>query len=134
MLAVGVHPFGTGANWQFGIGFGGHVPIGAKGAFMDIDLGTYLVLDGMKNPRKAAMNQLRLLFGWQAFRRLSVFAGPTLSVLTNDEPERPDALDAVTGGDPPRVDRPGYGWTVYERRGRVSRMRVWPGFAAGLRF
>lgn len=130
MLAIGVHPFGNGANWQFGIGFGGHVPIGAKGAFMDIDLGTYLVLDGMTNPKKAAMNQLRLLFGWQAFRRLSMFAGPTLSVLTNDEPKKVDELQV----DEPRVHRPGYGWTVYESRGTVSRLRVWPGFAAGLRF
>lgn len=138
MLAIGVHPFGNGANWQFGIGFGGHVPLGAKGAFMDIDLGTYLVLDGMTNPKKAAMNQLRLLFGWQAFRRLSMFAGPTLSVLTNEENTPPDALDemsgAVAGDDEPRVHRPGYGWTVYEHRGNVSRIRVWPGFAAGFRF
>jgi hypothetical protein len=132
MLAIGVHPFGAGANWQFGVGFGGHVPIGAKGAFMDIDLGTYLVLDGMKNPRRGAMNQLRLLFGWQAFRRLSMFAGPTLSVLTNQVPE-PDAVTPAVSGRS-TFDRPGYGWTVYERGYADVRLRVWPGFAAGLRF
>lgn len=120
MLGIGVHPFGAGASWQFGIGLGGHVPLG-RGAFMDIDLGTWAVLDGMRNPRgPAVIEQLRLLFGWQAFERLSVFAGPTVSVMVNRR-SRP-------------FDRPGYGWTVLDRIDGAARVRVWPGFAVGLRF
>ena len=98
---------------------------------MDVDLGLSAVLDGLTNPRGPAMlNQLRLLFGWQPFERLAMYGGPTLSVLTNDVP-------AVTTGEVrvgSELDRPGYGWTVADRIESTTRIRVWPGFAVGLRF
>lgn len=120
MVMIGVHPFGNGASWHFGLGFGGHIQLGRK-AFTDIDLGSSVVLDGIANPRgPAALSQLRWLFGWQPFPRLAMFGGPTLSVLVDRKTQS--------------FDRPGYGWTVVERIEGGTRLRVWPGFAAGLRF
>jgi hypothetical protein len=122
-IAIGIHPFGRGSSYQFGFVFGGHVPIGKRGAFMDIDIGGHVVLDGLREPRgPAGLGQLRLLFGYQPFDRLSVFGGPTVNVLGNDlNPDRD-------------IDRPGYGWTVLDKVEGDGRIRVWPGFAAGLRF
>jgi hypothetical protein len=120
MVNIGVHPFGTGASWHFGLGFGGHIALGRK-AFTDIDLASYVVLDGVASPRgPAALAQLRWLFGWQPLPRLALFGGPTLNVLFDRKTQT--------------FDRPGYGWTVVERIEGGSRIRVWPGFAAGLRF
>lgn len=53
-----------------------------------------------------------------------------LSVLTNE-------VAAVTTGEVKlgsEFDRPGYGWTVVDRIDSTTRVRVWPGFAVGLRF
>ncbi len=120
-FAIGIHPFGRRAGYQFGFVFGGHIPL-VKNVFMDIDLGAHAVLDGLKEQFRGpgVLGQLRLLFGYQAFKRLSVFGGPTLSVLGNN-------------ADKP-LDRPGYGWVVYDGQEGNTQLRVWPGFAAGLRF
>ncbi|MBC8069932.1 MAG: hypothetical protein IAG13_16460, partial [Deltaproteobacteria bacterium] len=130
---------GRGKGWQFGAGWGGHVPIGKMGAFMDIDIAGYAILQGLRvTERPGGLGQLRLLFGWQAFERLSMFAGPTLSVLVSRMEACPtDGGDACMPGDEePALKRPGYGWTVWDRRTDDGgpHIRLWPGFAAGLRF
>ncbi|MBX7082108.1 MAG: caspase family protein [Nannocystaceae bacterium] len=119
-FAIGVHPFGRGASWQFGLVFGGHVPI-AKGAFVDIDLVSYAILEGMKvTKRPGAVEQIRMLFGWQFKPRLTLYGGPTVSVFVHH----------VRDG----LARPGYGWSVYDRVDGPTAVSLWPGFVAGLRF
>ncbi|MBK8234604.1 MAG: caspase family protein [Deltaproteobacteria bacterium] len=119
-FVIGVHPFGRGASWQFGLLLGAHVPI-VKSAFLDVDIGSYIVLQGMKVTKPpGTVNQLRMLFGWQALPRLAVFGGPTLSLFVNKVSDD--------------LARPGYRWTVFDHVKSNVRTRLWPGFAVGLRF
>ncbi len=142
MFAIGAHPFGRGSSWQFGLGWGGHAPLG-QGAFMDVDLSGYVVLESagqVMKKRPGALAQLRILFGYQAFERLSVFAGPTLSIFAHDRDcqsvmlaMEPDPMRQCDGTREPA--RPGYSkWVVYDRQASNFRIRLSPGFAAGLRF
>jgi hypothetical protein len=127
MVTFGVHPFGSGASWLAGFGLGGHIPL-SKRAFLDIDLGGQVVLQGLKVTRDpAGLAQLRLMGGWQPLERLSLFGGPTLSVF--GQAVDPDPL--VVRDD---VSRPGYRWVAADIRKPDYRIRVWPGFVAGLRF
>lgn len=121
-LTAGVHPFGEGRGWIFGAGFGGHVPLGKKG-FVDIDAVGQAYFAGMSFSRRVApIASLRVTFGWQPIKRFALFAGPTANAMF-DDPSRD-------------LPRPGYGWTSYTYTDAAGgfRVRVWPGFAAGVRF
>ncbi len=142
---AGIHPFGTerghtgtnlerGKAWEFGGGFGGHIPVNDE-LFIDLDLSGWGVTSGLRaGANLGAMTKFRLMLGWQAAPRIAVFGGPTLNVLV-DQAQPPAAPlrggDGVSVGN---VDRPGYGWVTYERTFDDVRVRVWPGFVAGLRF
>jgi hypothetical protein len=130
--SVGLHPVGRGREgelgtnldrgkaWEAGVGFGGHIPL-AHGLYIDMDLGAHVVTGSLawKLP-VGNLGRARLLVGWQAAKRLAVWGGPTLNVLV-DDPDR-------------GIDRPGYGWVAGAWENTAVRVRVWPGFAAGLRF
>lgn len=124
LLDVGIQPAGAGAGWQVGLGFGGRVPLPAK-LFIDLDLAGYAVFRGLSRVEgPSALSRLRMTFGWQPYRRLSVFGGPTLNVLF--EPRFRD-----------EAERPGlYQWAGvdYQNAKDEVRVRVWPGFSAGVRF
>jgi len=127
-VSGGLHPIAhsgasesqsRGRGWEFGGGFGGHIPIGS--GFIDIDLGAYGVVSGLQSPHVLApMARARLLGGMQIAKRCAFFLGPTFNILF-DDPHRP-------------IDRPGYGWVTRSRQDADVRARSWPGFAAGLRF
>ncbi len=121
LINIGVHPFGGGASWQFGLGLGGHIEL-ARGAFLDIDVMSSAIAQGMRVRRAfGGLVQLRLLFGYRFFDRLSAFAGPTFSMFANDARQT-------------EFSRPGYDYVVYDTTRAGTRLRLWPGFAAGLRF
>ena len=127
MINMGVHPFGRGESWLFGFGLGGHAPL-TKRLFLDVDLGGQVVLQGLKvNRDPAGLAQVRLMFGWSFFDRLSLFGGPTLSVFGQNVD--PDPL--VVRDD---AARPGYQFVAADIQKTDYRIRVWPGFVAGLRF
>jgi hypothetical protein len=145
-LGAGLHPFGTkrghvgtayerGKAWEFGGGFGVHIPATDE-VFVDIDMSGWGVTSGLR--RGAAlggMGKLRAMVGWQAARRVAIFGGPTLNVLVDSIEE--DTLLPANEADGLRrgkVDRPGYGWVAYEHSFEDVRVRVWPGFVAGMRF
>lgn len=121
-LMMAMHPMGSGQGWTFGLAFGVHNPL-AHRMFLDIDLATLGIANGLDfRVPLGWMSKLRLMVGWQPYERLAVFGGPTLNL-------EQDHIDGTTRD----VVRPGYGWsnTIYE--GSV-RMRLWPGFVAGVRF
>lgn len=122
---VGIQPGGRGAGWQAGMGFGGRVRL-PKDLFLDIDLAGYAVFRGFDSIRNTGvLSKLRLTLAWEPFKRLSVFGGPTLNVLTDIEPGTQ------------LLARPGIfqfdGVDVRDNAGGF-RVRTWPGFVAGLRF
>jgi hypothetical protein len=142
---AGIHPFGTerghtgtnlekGKAWEFGGGFGGHIPVTDE-IFIDIDVSGWGVTSGLRAGSKlGGLSKARLMVGWQAAPHVAIFGGPTFNVLT-DRAEAPDV--PVRGGkgvSAGHVERPGYGWVAYERTDGDVRVRMWPGFVAGVRF
>lgn len=142
---VGIHPFGTerghtgtnlerGKAWEMGAGFGGHIPVNDE-VFIDIDLSGWAVTSGLKAGAKiAGMSKARLMVGWQAAPRIAIFGGPTLNVLVDRAAGDVVPLAGTSSTKVGRVERPGYGWVAYTRETEDVRIRVWPGFVAGMRF
>lgn len=123
LLDFGIQPGGTGKGLQAGLGIGGRVRLPHK-LFLDIDLATYAAFRGFRSTTPDLLVKLRATFGWQPFERLAVFGGPTLNTLVELE-----TVDAQS--------RPGpYQWSAYDHANTTDRVRVrvWPGFVAGLRF
>jgi hypothetical protein len=130
MFTMGVHPAGRGQSWLVGFGLGAHAPFHGR-FFLDVDVVGPVVLQKLKVSREpAGLAQLRLMFGWQPLERLAIFGGPTLSVLAHDDDTTAQA--AVPFDD--QVQRPGYGWVVADIHKPHVRLRIWPGFVAGVRF
>lgn len=122
-LDFAIQPGGSGRGLQAGLGLGGRVRL-PHDLFIDIDLATYAVFRGFHSAVPNPMLKLRTTFGWQAFERLAVFGGPTLNMLVELE-----TVDAQS--------RPGpYQWAAYDYASDADRVRVrmWPGFVAGVRF
>ena len=109
---------GAGRGWEAGLGWGGHIPMG-KRLPMDLDLGGYVVNDSLqwKGP-VGSMSRLRMLLNYSFADRFTVWGGPTLTALIDDR----------------GVDRPGYASVSGRHEDGDVRVRMWPGFAAGLRF
>lgn len=111
---------GAGRAWEAGLGWGGHIPMGERLA-MDLDLGGFVVTDSLqwKGP-VGSMSRFRMLLNYSFANRFTVWGGPTLTALI-DDPNR-------------GIDRPGYGWVSGEYQDHDVRVRMWPGFVAGVRF
>lgn len=58
--------------------------------------------------------------GLQLAKHLAVYGSPTLNVMIDDT-KTP-------------IARPGYGWVASTYIAQTARVRVWPGFVAGVRF
>lgn len=120
-LYVGKQPDeDRGRSMQIGLGFGGHLPV-HKDVFLDLDMAYYGVTSGLdlRGPF-GNLGKLRMMAGWQAAPHLAVYGGPTLNVMVDDA-SRP-------------ATRPGYGWVLRTDVVEGFRIRVWPGFVAGMRF
>ncbi|MGH1346228.1 MAG: caspase family protein [Nannocystales bacterium] len=119
-LAAGFHPIGESAGWQFGAGFGGHIPVGNSAA-IDIDLGGYSTFtDRSFQGHIGGLTKARLMFAWSFAPRLTVWGGPTFNVVIEEDDDRP---------------RLGYGWTAWSKNNTSGgRVALWPGFVGGLRF
>jgi hypothetical protein len=145
-LGAGLHPFGTkrghvgtelerGKAWEFGGGFGVHVPV-TKTVFIDLDLSGWGVTSGLRQGAAlGGLGKARVMAGWQAAPHLAIFGGPTLNVLVDAIDPDPIPLgNEAEGVRIGKVERPGYGWVAYAHSFDDVRVRVWPGFVAGMRF
>ncbi len=121
-MMMSMHPMGEGEAWTFGVAFGVHNPL-QHNLFLDIDLATLGVANGLDfRVPLGYMNKLRVTVGWQPYERLAIYGGPTVNL-------QADLFETETR----ETVRPGYGWsnTIYEGS---ARLRMWPGFIAGVRF
>lgn len=111
---------GAGRAWEAGLGWGGHIPLSQRFS-IDMDLGAFVVTDSLqwKGP-VASMARARMLLNISFAERFTLWGGPTVVALV-DQADR-------------KVDRPGYGWVAGRYGNEDVRVRMWPGFAAGLRF
>ncbi|ACL64330.1 peptidase C14 caspase catalytic subunit p20 [Anaeromyxobacter dehalogenans 2CP-1] len=113
LLTGAVQRTGDDARLWTGLGLG--VRMGGARRFADVDLIGQSVPD---EPIDHVRGTLRVLGGWQVARRLALVAGPTVNVLWSRDP----AFDPGVAGTPSR--ELGHGDRV---------LRLWAGFAAGLR-
>ena len=124
-LMAGLHPSQPGDSWQFGAGFGGRVKLPAS-LYLEMDISGYMVFGGLDfSNGRGGLSKFRMMLAWQARPRLTVFGGPTFNVFI-------DEFDDDDG-----TPRPGYpyAFNAYTRnKGSDPRVRVWPGFALGVRF
>ncbi len=122
-MVLGLHPLGSSNEaWVFGVVFGVHTPLGNK-LFIDVDIATLGVANGLGFQQPlGSLSKLRLSVGWQPLKHVAIFGGPTFNALS----------DRVEGETRDTV-RPGYGWAYTAKHGS-DRLRLWPGFFAGIRF
>lgn len=119
-IAAGLHPAGRGRGWQFGFGLGGHIPV-RESLSVDVDVAGYTVNGdlGFGEPM-TSLFKVRAMVAWQFMPRLTLWGGPTFNTHLDDARDR--------------TARPGYPWVAALRTRNNSRVRLWPGFVAGLRF
>ncbi len=116
LVSAGIHPTGTSAGWLVGLALGGRFRPTEK-LFIDLDNTIYAAeagLDRVVEPPKF-VDSLRLMLGWQAHKRFSIYGGVTANI----------ALDVTGSG---LQFRPGYAYATY----RNDFVTLWPGFVFGL--
>ncbi len=124
LLMVGSYPHGDLGRWSSGFGVGGHIPL-SKRLFLNVDFITRRIgytdewaEETWWYDERTVLNKLRLGFGWEQHKWLSVFGGVSLNFLISD---RGDTSDF------------GYGFEHVFRRDDTT-VRIWPGFFAGVQF
>jgi hypothetical protein len=118
VFALGWQPDGDSNRLLAGLGIGGHIALDRF--FVDMDAVGHSVYRGtglFEEGDRDLLSSLRLTGGWQLTDMLAVTAGPTLSVWLSDGDD---------GSEIPFYDVP-----LYRYDGDV-RIRIWPGFTAGL--
>ena len=117
ILSAGLFPATTRRGLAFGVGMGGHLPLG-EALFVDLDLIGYRAEEALEVTSTATwILQTRLTPGYQLFEDVAIVGGPSLNVQLIEDPEHGSAL------------RPGFAHV--SASGRVA---VWPGFSIGLQF
>jgi uncharacterized caspase-like protein len=124
LLMLGSYPHGDLGRWSSGFGVGGHIPL-SKRLFLNVDFITRRIgytdewaEETWWYDERTVLNKLRLGFGWEQHKWLSVFGGVSLNFLVSD---RRDTSDF------------GYGFEHIYRSGDTT-VRIWPGFFAGVQF
>jgi len=121
--SAGIHPFGSGKSWLFGLGMGGHFQF-HKRLFIDADLAGYGLARGLKFADDwSPVAAVRVMLGYQLRPHVAFFGGPTVRGLF-------DPVQTVG----PEAARGGLNYSVYDKTISDGRFRIWPGFVAGMRF
>lgn len=123
MVSVGVHPLAErhGGHWNIGTFFGGHIDLAPR-VYLDIDVGHRWIFPGfdrVDRQTRSVFTIPRVLVGVRLGKYASFFGGPSLNLYLRDR-----ARDDF---------RPGYKYDVYRRDETGWSMRIWPGFALGVR-
>ena len=118
ILGAGVRPGPDGARFAFGAGIGFHVDaserLGIDVDFLHHDLSAFAT-----NGRSVQLSQARVLFDFELFSKMRIFAGPTFNVLESNDP-------TDTSPSP-------YGSWSLTRANSDWHVAIWPGVALGSR-
>lgn len=123
IISVGVHPFPKrlGGHWNYGFTFGGRIPVHER-ISVDIDVGYRGIVPGFQEfGDMPSVFLTRAMVTGRLGRRLAVYGGPSFAVALIDDESHPGF-------------RPGYQYEVMSFRKGDLRLRMWPGFAAGIQF
>ena len=124
ILSIGGSTKGIG-YWGFGYGLGTAFDISEK-VGMNIDLISYQVIEGSRWQNDMnLMNRLKVNAHYRFNNGMEVFGGPTYIVSTSDIT---DSEGNITGG----TFEPD--WTFYDKVHGDTRVRMYLGFNAGIRF
>ncbi len=118
ILAVGVRPGPDGARFAVGGGIGFHIDASER-LGIDVDFLHYDLSALQPTTHSVQMSQARVLFDFEIFSRMRVFAGPTFNVLESSDPT--DTNPSPYGS-----------WSV-TRPDSELHVAIWPGIALGTR-
>jgi hypothetical protein len=123
IISAGVHPFRKelGGHWNYGFTFGGRIPVHERVA-VDLDIGYRGIVPGFREfGDMPSVFLARGMVSGRLGRRLHVYGGPSFAVALIDDESH-------------HGFRPGYQYEVMSFRRGDMRLRMWPGFAAGVQF
>ena len=126
IFTAGINPLANTWEWSYGYGFGSQMDIGKKGV-LHIDLVCNQIMqDQGKWPDELnLLNQLKILPGIRPGQRTAFFAGPVLNVAVSQVRNKENG-EIGTGIIP--------AWTLFDKTDGPTRVAVWVGFNAGIRF
>jgi hypothetical protein len=126
IFLFGINPMENNSRWSYGYGFGTEFDLGKK-TQMNLDLVCNQIIENerLSTQNLNLLNQLKLHFGWHPGKRTTFFAGPTLNVAVS---RVKDKETGVIGTDiiPD--------WAFFKETNGPTRLAIWAGFNAGLRF
>lgn len=126
IFAAGIQSDLPKAAWSYGFGVGSEFRLGNH-----FDMNLDLVCNQVQENTKAwtenlnLLNQFKVHFSYHPRRRTSLFAGPTLNVAVS----RVKNSESGLIGSSLIPD-----WAQYDKTNNQTRVAIWPGFNAGIRF
>ncbi len=115
---------GENYRWAFGYGFGSEVGL-SRSFVLNIDaIAWHINENQVWTDELNLLNQLRANLGVQLGKRFALFAGPTFNVYVSnlyDSERRQYGLEIAP-------------WNTYDRQSGRTRVTMWPGINAGIRF
>lgn len=123
MVSAGVHPLAErhGGHWNVGAFFGVHFDLTPR-VYLDVDVGHRWIFrgfDGIDRGTRSVFTAPRVLVGVRLGKYASLFGGPSFNVFLQER-TRDDF-------------RPGYDYDVHRDDAGGATVRLWPGFALGVR-
>lgn len=126
IFSAGVNPLHDGPQWSYGYGFGTERELGKKW-LLDVDLVCNQVQENTKSWTEDLnlLNQLKLSLAFKPGNRTALFAGPTVNVAVS----RVYHKDSGMYGSGIIPD-----WASFDETDGNTRVAIWAGFHAGVRF
>jgi hypothetical protein len=126
LFLFGINPLEKNPRWSYGYGFASEFQTGKK-TLVNLDLVCNQIIENepLKNQNLNLLNQIKLHFGWQLGKRTALFAGPSLNVaVSRVKNQETGAIGTDLIPD----------WAFFDQTEGPTRVAIWAGFNAGVRF
>lgn len=126
IFSAGVNPLEKDLQWSYGYGFGTERELGKRG-LLDFELICNRVMEEKKiwTEELNLLNQLKINVGFKPGKRTALFAGPTVNVMVSRIQQK--ETGAIGSTVIPK-------WAQYDETNHNTRVAIWTGFNAGIRF